>query len=276
MSDMVNYIDLLDRVTRSVGNRNAIVDDTGTYTHSDLSRNTNKLANTLIKSGFMPETAFAVLSPNTCLAFISLIGGIRAGGAWSNINVRSGTAINIDLLSRGGCRALFFHSSTKNQVDEIVKNVDSLDIVICIDQDMENYPSLENFMHGIQETHCNIHLTNTEVGFQGSTGGTTGAPKITQAGQTFLTSSALGFMTILTEFDMDRPPVNLAVAPITHAGGFVAMASLAIGGTVILMDTTDPSQILSNIPKYNVSLVFFPPTLTYVLMNHEQCSKTDF
>jgi fatty-acyl-CoA synthase len=111
------------------------------------------------------------------------------------------------------------------------------------------------------------------IGFQGSTGGTTGAPKITQAGQAFLGWNTVGFM---TEFHFDRPPVNLAVAPITHAGGLIAMATLAMGGTVVMQATADLGQILDNVERHRVSLLFLPPTLIYMLINHPRCATTDF
>jgi len=276
MNEIINYIDLLDRSARLAGDRAALIDDAGSLTHSELAAQTNQLANTLIGKAFNPETPFAVLSPNTNLAMVSIIGGIKAGGAWSNLNLRSGAAVNADLLDRGHCQVLFFHSSIIDQIHEIDRVVNSLEYIICLDTEIQGYPSFAQFIAGAETTSVNIHLLSTQVGFQGSTGGTTGAPKITQAGQAFVTCCALGFMTMLTEFDIDRPPINLAVAPITHAGGFVALSSLAFGGTVMMMATTDPEAILLNIQQHQISLIFLPPTLTYVLMNHPQCSKTDF
>ncbi len=272
----LNYVDFLDRSARVAGYRKALIDDHGSYTHAELANQTNRIGNALIAKGFKPETPFAVLSPNTNLAMISIIGGIRAGGAWSNINLRSGVTIIKDLLDRGGCQALFFHSSVADQISEIEQGVEALEFIICIDKEINGYPSLTQFIEDAPETHCNIYLPENGVGFQGSTGGTTGAPKITQAGQCLLTYSALAFMTSLTDFNQNTPPINLAVAPITHAGGFVALAVLAFGGTVVMMVTADPEQILQNISVHKISLIFMPPTLIYVLMNHPKCKETDF
>ncbi|WP_340149139.1 AMP-binding protein [uncultured Sneathiella sp.] len=272
----LNYLDLLDRAGRNAGERAALIDGTGTLSHRELISLTNRLANCLLDQDFAPETPFAVLSPNTNLALATIIGGMRAGGAWSNVNLRSGVHVNTDVLNRGGCRALFFDSSIQDQIPAMREGAPSIEVVVCLDRQIGDIPSLEQFIANASDRPVNIHLPSDGTGFQGSTGGTTGAPKITQAGQDFLSWDTLGFMTALTDFDLDHPPVNLSVAPITHAGGIIAMAALALGGTVVMMSVADPEQILDNIPRHKVSLLFLPPTVIYILMNHPKCRETDF
>jgi acyl-CoA synthetase (AMP-forming)/AMP-acid ligase II len=272
----LNYTDILDRAVRVAGERPALIDDTGALTHAELATFTNKMANALIENGFTPEAPFAVLSPNTNLALAALIGGLRAGGAWSNVNLRSGVDVNTNVMKRGGCTALFFHSSVADQIPQIVEGAETIKLAICLDADIPGFPSLASFVERAEDTPVNIHIPAGGVGFQGSTGGTTGEPKITQAGQDFLAWDAIGFMTTFTDFDIETPPVALAVAPITHAGGIVAMAALAFGGTVVMMSVADPEQILANLETHKVSLLFLPPTIIYVLMNHPKCANTDF
>ena len=273
---ILNYIDLLDRAGRIASGRTALVDDSGAFTYAQLTALTNRFANALLKRGFAPSTPFAVLSPNASLALVAMIGGQRAGGAWCNVNLRSGALVNTDILKRGGCRALFFHSSVAAQVREMEQGVGTLDILICLDKDVDGIPSLNKFIEGASDAEVNVRLPDGAVGFQGSTGGTTGAPKITQVGPEFLSWNVIGFMTSFQDFDAENPPVNLAIAPITHAGGVVAMATLAMCGTVVFMATADLGQILLNVPKHKVSLLFLPPTLIYMLMNHPACRETDF
>jgi len=272
----LTFTDMLDRAARIAGDRPALIDDTGAISHAALAVFTNRFANALIRKGFAPASPYAVLSPNTSLALAALLGGLRAGGAWSNINLRSAPAVNIDILNRGGCRALFFHSSTAHLLPDIRKGVASLTLAICLDKEVDGYPSLQQFIVGAPDTPVNVRLPREATGFQGSTGGTTGAPKITQAGQDFLAWNLIGFMTEFTAFDAGNPPVNLAVAPITHAGGIVAMGTLAMAGTVVMMAAADLGLLLENVQKHKVSLLFLPPTVIYMLMNHPKVKETDF
>jgi fatty-acyl-CoA synthase len=274
--DQLDYIDLLDRACRLGPDRPALSDDSGTISHSQLATLTHRFAHALLARGFAPSSPYAILSPNTSLAMVALLGGMRAGGAWSNINLRSGASINADLLHRGGCVALFFHSTTLEQVLEIAAHAPAIKTFVCLDREIEGYPSLEGFIKEASDQPVHIRLALDATAFQGSTGGTTGAPKITQAPSGFTSWNMIGFISVFSEFDTDSPPVNLAIAPITHAGGFIAMAALAMGGEVVLKTSAELGSILEAIAAHKISLLFLPPTLIYMLMNHPQCKSTDF
>lgn len=268
----LNYIDLFDRAARIGGGRDALVDDTGALTYAEVWARANRIASALVARGFGPSTRFALFSPNCSAAMLAMLAGLKAGGAWCNVNVRSAIGMNVDILARGKCEAVFFHASTAPLVEKIRAGVPTLRFAICVDQELPGFDSLAALALAGSEAPINVHLAPDAVGFQGSTGGTTGAPKVTQGGQAFLTWNAIGFM---TEFHFDRPPVNLAVAPITHAGGIVAMATLALGGTVVLMATADLGRLLDAIAAHRVSLLFLPPTLVYMLINHPRIGETD-
>lgn len=269
----LTYTDLFDRAARAFPDRVALIDEAGEYTYAQVRSIANRLANALIARGFGPAAPFAMLTPNTSLGLIAFVAGQRAGGAWGNINLRNSLAANIDILDRGGCQALFFHSSCAGMLPEIKAKLKSLRFAICLDQDSEEFPSIETFSRGAPDTPVNVRLDPSQAGVLGSTGGTTGLAKVTQSGQAFLAMSALGFM---HEIRCETPPVNLAVAPITHAAGLVCLATLAMGGTVVTMPTPDLAKIFANIERYRVSLMLLPPTLIYMLMKHPQCGKTNF
>ena len=269
----LNYVDLYDRAARFSGGRVALRDDAGELTYDALSALANRFANALIADRFAPSTRFAILSPNAVLAMVAMLGGLKAGGAWCNINLRNAVATNVDILARGGCEAIFFHSSAADLIGAFRQGVKTLRILVCLDREIAGFPSLAGYVRGAGDANVNVRLAPGVVGFQGSTGGTTGAPKITQAGPAFLAWNTIGFM---TEFREEQPPVNLAVAPITHAAGIVAMATLAMGGTVVLMASADLGKLLAAIETHKVSLLFLPPTLIYMLMNHPAARTTDF
>jgi acyl-CoA synthetase (AMP-forming)/AMP-acid ligase II len=243
----INYTDLFDRAARISHASIALADETGELTYGAVTVLSNRIANALIAQGCAPSFRFALLTPNTSLAMVAMLAGLRAGGAWCNINLRNAPATNIDILARGECEVLFFHSSTAPVIGEFRAGVKSLRLAICIDREIEGFSSLESFARGASEAPVNVRLGPGAVGFQGSTGGTTGAPKITQGGPGFLAWNTIGFMTALP---FDRPPVNIALAPITHAGGIVAMATLAMGGTVVLMGSADLERLLSLIEHW--------------------------
>lgn len=262
--DTVNYADLFERSARLSPGRPALVDDTGVQTYAQVRSATRRFAHALIARGFKPTSPYAFFSVNAGSALVSHIGAMMAGGAWININIKSTVETNAGLLNRAGCKALFYHSSCKAEALALLAEVSGIDIVVCLDADDGHRPSLASLIEGQPDTRVEIPFSYDDVGFMGTTGGTTGAPKITRTSHAYLALSAISFMTC---FQFTRPPVNLAVAPITHAAGVLATGMLAMGGTVVLTTSTRPADILAAIQKHQVSAVFLPPTLIYMLLN---------
>ncbi len=245
----------------------------GEFTYRDGASLTIRIARALIAGDFRPETPFAVFSPNVGPAMLAILGGLRAAGAWCNVNLRNGVEANIDVLSRGLCKVLFFHSSTADMVREMLAKVKTIELAVCLDAASEFGPSLAQFVDGQADAPLDMAYDARATGFQGSTGGTTGLPKITRSPADFLTVNTLGWM---AAWHFDTPPVNLAVAPITHAAGMIAIAQFPLGGTVVMMDKVDLGELLANIARYKVTTLFLPPTIIYMLLAHPDARKTDF
>lgn len=116
-------------------------------------------------------------------------------------------------------------------------------------------------------------IPENEIGFQGSTGGTTGLPKIAVATHRWALMSTIGWCTCL---NFDIHPVNLAVAPVTHAAGLVVLGHVPFGGTTVMMDHVDLELLLENIPRYKVTTLFVPPTVLYMLLAHPKIRDYDY
>jgi acyl-CoA synthetase (AMP-forming)/AMP-acid ligase II len=78
-----------------------------------------------------------------------------------------------------------------------------------------------------------------------------------------------------TSWQFDRPPVNLAVAPVTHAAGMIVFAHFQFGGTTIFMDVPDIDRVLELVETRGVTTLFLPPTLIYMLLAHPRLGETD-
>ncbi|MDG8268459.1 AMP-binding protein, partial [Streptococcus pneumoniae] len=70
-------------------------------------------------------------------------------------------------------------------------------------------------------------------------------------------------------------PVYLALAPLTHAAGVLCFPIMALGGEVVIMPKPDLGYFLANVQKHKVTHTFLPPTLIYMLLEHEALSATD-
>jgi acyl-CoA synthetase (AMP-forming)/AMP-acid ligase II len=269
----MHITDLYFRGVRTHPNRLALTGDGGDYTYLEAWRTTHRIARRLNESGFGSGQRFAVLSPNSTRAFVAMLGGMRSGMAWCNLNMRAALPDILHILAAGRCDVLFFDASAAGMIDEIRAGVPSLARLVCINGTDARAPSLEDWLGGISDEPLDLRVDEDAQGFQGATGGTTGRSKLTVGTNRMVLTSVMAWATCL---HYDEPPVNLAVAPITHAGGFVALGMGQFGGTTIMMSTPDVGAMIDLIGKHRVDTLFLPPTLIYVLLAHPQTPTADF
>lgn len=100
-------------------------------------------------------------------------------------------------------------------------------------------------------------------------GGTTGHPKGVRG--TFARMRTTGLMQEL--FGAARR--DLVCTPLSHAGGFLADATLASGGTVVLHDSFDPGEVLATLERERVTHVLLLPPHLYQVLDHPDIDRTD-
>ncbi|MEV0081819.1 AMP-binding protein [Saccharopolyspora sp. NPDC050642] len=104
------------------------------------------------------------------------------------------------------------------------------------------------------------------------TGGTTGRPK----GVLRRHASALrASLVLLSDFEFPNEPRYLATAPISHVTGTNIEPTLALGGTVHLLDGFDPDAVLATIARERINTALFVPTMIYALLDHPDLDRTD-
>jgi acyl-CoA synthetase (AMP-forming)/AMP-acid ligase II len=106
-----------------------------------------------------------------------------------------------------------------------------------------------------------------------STGGTTGEPKAVQSSERVWETLIATFWTCCP---ISVPPVHLAVGPMTHGAGGLALMMMAGGTTNIILRKADPVAIMESIERHRVTHMYLPPTLIYALLDHPQVSQYDF
>jgi len=268
----VHVIDLFEWAARNFPERLAFSGAGGDLTYREARAATNRIARALLASGATTGTRFAPLSPNCTDVEVATLGAMRAGGGFCNVNLRAGVDANVDILRRGGCEVLFFHSSVADTVPAFTEAIPELRLVLCVDSDETSYPSVRAWSERESSGWLDHQVPKSGLGLQGSTGGTTGAAKLTQASNEFIVMSCLAWATC---WRFDSPPVNLAVAPVTHAGGMIVFAHFQFGGTSIFMDAPDLELVLELIESRRVTTLFLPPTLIYMLLAHPRLADTD-
>jgi fatty-acyl-CoA synthase len=230
-----------------------------------------RIAGALQRSGVGIGEKVAILSANDPIAFACVFGIARAGAVWCPINPRNEAAENRDLLDFFDCSCLIFQAGFAPLVDEILPALPKLLTLVCLDGPTQSAMGLVEWLGDGSAESLEVDPIDDLAMIVG-TGGTTGKPKgVMLTGRNIETMAALTLM----GYPFNGRPVYLAMAPLTHAAGVLCFPIMALGGEVVVMPKPDLDDFLTLVENRRVTHTFLPPTLIYMLLNHDRLEGTD-
>jgi fatty-acyl-CoA synthase len=261
----MRMIDYFDRGARIARTRPCMIGAEGSFTYEQVAGRTHRIANAMIRDGFAPGAHGAVLSGNSLRAFECVLGILRADGVWAMANNRASVSENSYLLDLMDVDTLFVHSEVADRIATFRAECPNIRRYVAIDRAFpEADVFLEDWIGPVGELAPQRREGGPdELAFLPNTGGTTGRSRAvmhTNLGWQSLVSSLVASM------PMKVPPVNMAAAPMTHAAGPLALASMALGGTVVVLPKFDAREVLEAIQRHRVTYMFLPPTAVYMLL----------
>lgn len=247
------------------------------FSFAEVKALTKQLAAALYRAGFREQEPIALYGPNSAKMMVVLLAIWRANGRWVPVNTRNAVDANAGYLDYVRCSWLFYHSSQAAEVAEIRARVPSLRHFVCLDRPMDGDPSLDAFILGadgesLPDFSDPFGKPDDAVGLF-PTGGTTGPSK-----GVVVTNLGWGTMieTLADAVDgRTDAPVSLVVAPITHAAGPVALATLSLGAAQVILPGFDPAAVLDAIARHRVTHVYMPPTALYSLLDAPELATSD-
>lgn len=262
----MRMIDFFDRGLRIARNNPCLVTDEQSKTYAEVDAQSRAIANMLINDGFAPGAHAAVLSGNAAIAFEAILGILRADGVWAMANHRAGLDENVYLFDLLDIDTVFIAKEVADRVPVLRAKCPNIRRFIGLDGPVDGCD------YALTDNACDTSPVpqrrdghEDELAFLANTGGTTGRSKgvmLSNRNWQALVASLVASM------PMKRPPVNCVAAPMTHAAGPLALASMALGGTVVVLPLFDPALVLDAIEKHHVTYMFLPPTAIYMLLDH--------
>ncbi len=261
-----------------------------TRSYAQVQRLSWSVGRALASSGIRPGDKVAILSGNDPVAFGCVFGISRAGAVWCPVNPRNEAAENRELLDLFDCRCLIFAAAFAPLVAKIAPDLPKLATLVCLDgppaaghqghqqaagtaAGVPGAIAFADWLAGVSDQPWQADPADDVVMIAG-TGGTTGTPKgVLLTGRNIETMTALTLMSY--PFDAHRPPVYLALAPLTHAAGVLCFPVMALGGQVVIMPSPDLGEFLGLIESHRVTHAFLPPTLIYLLLGRPDVGKRD-
>lgn len=258
--------------------RTALVDGSQRQSYAEVAQAVRDIARAMGAAGLPQQGRVALYGPNSADMLLCLLGIWDFGGVWIPVNTRNALEANIAYLNyvRGDC--LFYHSRYSAEAAGIRAAVPSLRHLVCLDRKDGDNPSLASFVargkdFALTDQGDPFGNPDALVGLV-PTGGTTGPAKGVE-----VTNLGWGTMieTAMNAWDIgETPPICLTTAPISHAAGPVAMATLALGATVVILRDFDAGAVLEAIERHRVTHMFLPPTALYALLDHPRLTAHDY
>jgi acyl-CoA synthetase (AMP-forming)/AMP-acid ligase II len=282
----MRLVDFLDKgASLHPSDAPCLIMDGQSRSYAEVRRLSWAVGRALAGAGIRPGDKVAILSGNDPVAFGCVFGISRAGAVWCPVNPRNQAAENRELLDLFDCRCLIYAGEFAPLVAKIAPELPALTTLVQLGDPpgprdaavpAETVPGAIPFADWTAAAGDDPWQADPvdDVVMIAGTGGTTGTPKgVTLTGHNIETMTALTLMSY--PFEAGRPPVYLALAPLTHAAGVLCFPVLALGGQVVIMHAPDLGQFLALIARHRVSHAFLPPTLIYLLLDHPALAGAD-
>ncbi|WP_430419370.1 acyl-CoA synthetase [Methylibium petroleiphilum] len=266
----MRLVDYLDKGAQLGADAPCLTMGDADLSYADVQRISHRVARGLQRSGIAPGDKVAVLSSNHALAFACVFGISRAGAVWCPINPRNEASENRYVLDAFDCACVIFHSNYGPMVEQMRAGLPKLRLLVCLDQPAPFAAGFDDWLDGLGDEPLHVEPPD-DLAMIAGTGGTTGSPKgVMLTGRNLETMSALTLM----GYPFDGRPSYLALAPLTHAAGVLCLPVMALGGRVVIMPKPDLGEFLALIERHRITHTFLPPTLIYMLLQHERLATT--
>ncbi len=272
----MRVIDYFDKGTSIAPARPLLVSDEGVVTYGEARDRSWRIAAALHAAGLRPGETVGVLAPNEPDGFLAMLGLWRAGGVWAPLNHANALPATTDFMNDVGCRWLFLHERFADRAAALRDAVPGLEHVIGLGGPVPGAAPIETFLDA--GTGTAVPDLGDPFGAVGErcalwpTGGTTGRSKAVEwTNQVWATLNEL----TTRHWPAVPDPVNLMVAPITHAAGVMGVLMASIGATVVIRPGFDADDALDHIERHRVTHLFVPPTAYYAMLDAQRRRPRD-
>lgn len=269
----MNFIDFFDKSATTYADRTALVFDDRQWTYRETSDLATRIGNGLRTIGVQRDVKCAVISRNDPVAFMAMLGILKAEGVWVPLNATNSPDENQYIVSAFDVEVLFFQKSLEAFAQAVKAQCPGVRHFFCVDGDSELGERVEPWAARQSAEPIALPWAPDALCWLRGTGGTTGRPKgVMNTNRNFETMVA-NFQATLS---FDKPPVYLACAPLSHAAGILAMVTMAMGGAMVIQRSFDAQATLAAIPKHAISFIYLPPTAIYKLMSEPNVHTFDY
>lgn len=278
---------VLDRMTRELGDHDALITEDHRFTYSGLRNEVRRAAGAMMSLGIAPGDRVAIWSPNTWHWVVSCLATHYAGGVVVPLNTRYTAPEASDILVRSRARLLvamggFLGLDRAAELDrDALPDLRTVVRVPVEGGHVSDTDDLgwETFMAGTRVSDSDIDaraaaIDPDDVSDILFTSGTTGRSKgvLCSHRQSLSASAAWAACGEMTSADR-----YLCINPFFHNFGYKAgiLACLQTGATLVPQLTFDPLRAMELVVEQRITVLPGPPTIFRTLLDHPARSDHD-
>ena len=248
--------DLLGERARLTPDKIALIDVSSgrRFTYSALNRRANAFARLWTSAcRLAPGDRVGILSEN-CAAYVAaFFAAAKSGVVLVPLNQRLAPAEIAQVIEDAGIRAVFYSKACAEAALFISRQAPEIRWHSIVDLDLDSYTEFQSLPRYPEHLWCILY-----------TSGTTGKPKGVMLPHRMVLWNAYNTVASWQLRDEDIAPV---FTPLCHAGGLAVFLTplVLIGGTVILHERFDASEVWRAMERERATLVFGVPS-TFKMM----------
>jgi non-ribosomal peptide synthetase component E (peptide arylation enzyme) len=283
----LTFGDLLDRAADIHPDKEAFVDRKTRLTYREAREKTDRLAIGMMNLGIRPLDRVLIQLPNWN-EFVFAYFAVQKIGAIAVLLIDRLRQFEINhLINLTGATSWIVPSRYKNTdylptIHDVLETHRGFRNVITVrgEGNAQAFPRLESLIEGSQLTEKNrTRLARRrpdpmDVAHMGTTGGTTGVPKIVPRTHNSLIT---GIELCSRSWEQNNEDINLIAGPIGHDLSFTKgfIGSVITMGKVVFLDSTDDKDICETIHREKVTSIIWVPTLAQRMLQCKDLDKYD-
>lgn len=261
----VTASELMLNALRRHGPRRCLTSSGITWSYRQLAGEVAAYCRRINQAGVEPRGGIAILSRNRPEVLAVMLAALIGGYRYTSLHPLGSFEDHAFILQDAEIQLLVFGPEQLERAGRLCKEgrVAQTLAIGNVDPtpDESAVPQPPLFPHGELELAWLVY-----------TGGTTGRPKGVMLPHRVIVQNIL--MT-LAEWDWPEEIRFLAVTPLSHAAGLIALSVFVRGGSVCVLPLADPALVLRRIAEERITATFVVPSLLYRLLDEPSLSTAD-
>ncbi|MDF1693127.1 MAG: long-chain-fatty-acid--CoA ligase [Zhongshania sp.] len=246
--------------------------------YSDLEKQCNAIANTLLAAGINKGDRVGILAKNSDHYLQLLLGAAHIGAVTVGLNWRLNPKELSYISNDSEMKVLFVGSDFTNTAAVIKQATPTLKHIIVIDSIHPEWPTLANWIANSSRSQANISVGADDAALQLYTSGTTGHPKgVVLPHRAFFDPWVYQNHPEMAWNNITPDDVCLLAMPFFHVGGIgLAFMALRGGASAVIVPEFSPTEFLNVVPEYGVSRTFLVPAALRAILLLPEAATADW